>query len=291
MSICVKKYLGLVLCLLAMGCSLFGPYYGTYRGQSSITVEKGMTLYGISKWADVPIRTLIDANGMRSPYTLREGQTVRIPRARIHVVRKSETVYSISKRYGLSVSALSRQNNIKSPYTLSIGQKLVITGVRPASGKMDAVAGTSGSGTVSKASAASKVAWSRDVSVPSNRRFSWPVRGRIFVDFGPNGDGRQNDGINIAAAKGTIIKTADAGTVVYADNELKGYGNLVLLNHGNGWVTAYAHADKLTVKKGQAVKRGDMIATVGSTGNVATPQVHFEIRYKSKVVDPKRYLQ
>ena len=120
--------------------------------------------------------------------------------------------------------------------------------------------------------------------------FRWPVRGRLIAGFGSKPDGTQNDGINLAVPEGTPIKAADDGVVVYAGNELKGYGNLVLIQHTNGFVTAYAHASELMVKRGDTVKRGQVIAHAGQTGNVTSPQLHFEIRKGSTPVDPTQYL-
>ena len=118
----------------------------------------------------------------------------------------------------------------------------------------------------------------------------WPVQGKVISKFGSLGNGRNNDGINIQAAQGSTVRSADAGTVVYAGNELKGFGNLILVRHSGGWITAYAHNQKLLVKKGQKVKRGEKIATVGATGGVNKPQLHFEVRAGKKAVNPLQYL-
>ena len=120
--------------------------------------------------------------------------------------------------------------------------------------------------------------------------FRWPVRGRVIAGFGSKPNGTQNDGINLAVPEGTPIKAADDGVVAYAGNELKGYGNLVLISHANGFVSAYAHASELMVKRGDTVKRGQVIAHAGQTGNVTSPQLHFEIRKGSTPVDPAQYL-
>ena len=120
--------------------------------------------------------------------------------------------------------------------------------------------------------------------------FRWPVRGRVIAGFGSKPNGTQNDGINLAVPEGTPIKAADDGVVAYAGNELKGYGNLVLIQHSNGFVSAYAHASELMVKRGDTVKRGQVIAHAGQTGNVTSPQLHFEIRKGSTPVDPTQYL-
>ena len=120
--------------------------------------------------------------------------------------------------------------------------------------------------------------------------FRWPVRGRVIVAFGPKPNGVQNDGINLAVPEGTPIKAAEDGVVAYAGSELKGYGNLVLVRHPNGFVTAYAHTSDILVKRGEAVKRGQVIGHAGQTGNVTSPQLHFEIRKGATPVDPSQYL-
>jgi len=124
----------------------------------------------------------------------------------------------------------------------------------------------------------------------SKTRLRWPVRGRILSGFGRRPDGTHNDGVNVAVPKGTDVVAAEDGVVAYAGSELRGYGNLILIRHENGWVTAYAHNDKLLVKRGDKVKRGGVIAKAGQTGEVDTPQVHFELRQGSKPVDPMPYL-
>jgi murein DD-endopeptidase MepM/ murein hydrolase activator NlpD len=116
--------------------------------------------------------------------------------------------------------------------------------------------------------------------------FRWPVKGRVIAGFGPKPNGQQNDGINLAVPEGTPVKAAEDGVVAYAGNELKGYGNLVLVRHSNGYVTAYAHAKELMVKRGDHVKRGQVIANSGQTGNVDTPQLHFEVRKGPAPLDP-----
>jgi murein DD-endopeptidase MepM/ murein hydrolase activator NlpD len=121
--------------------------------------------------------------------------------------------------------------------------------------------------------------------------FRWPVHGRVITAFGQTVNGAQNDGINLAVPEGTPVKAAEDGVVAYAGNELKGYGNLVLVRHSNGFVTAYAHASELAVKKGETIKRGQVIGKAGATGNVNAPQLHFEVRKGATPVDPMQYLQ
>jgi murein DD-endopeptidase MepM/ murein hydrolase activator NlpD len=120
--------------------------------------------------------------------------------------------------------------------------------------------------------------------------FQWPVRGNILVGYGPGASGTQNDGINIGAPSGAPIHAANDGVVAYAGNELRGFGNLILVKHADGWTTAYAHCETLLVKRGDRVKRGQEIARVGQTGSVGEPQLHFEIRRGSRALDPMSYL-
>lgn len=120
-------------------------------------------------------------------------------------------------------------------------------------------------------------------------RFSWPLNGRILASYGAAPDGRRNDGVSIAAPRGAPIAAIDAGTVAYAGNELRGYGNLILIKHADGWISAYAHCDELLVKKGDPVGRGTVIAKVGATGNVNEPQLYFELRRGKQPVDPRQF--
>jgi murein DD-endopeptidase MepM/ murein hydrolase activator NlpD len=153
------------------------------------------------------------------------------------------------------------------------------------------------SGAASAAPAASQAAPSPAVAAlvdshraPSAPLFGWPVSGRIISTFGPAAGGTHNDGINIAAPEGTTVAAAESGTIAYAGNELRGFGNLLLVKHDGGWVTAYAHNQVLLVKKGDRVRRGQAIARVGSTGGVGAPQLHFELRSGTKAVDPLDHL-
>ncbi|WP_374446202.1 peptidoglycan DD-metalloendopeptidase family protein, partial [Stella sp.] len=131
-----------------------------------------------------------------------------------------------------------------------------------------------------------------DAGAPPQRegRFVWPVRGRVLTRFGPTGRGLHNDGINIAAPPGSTVVAAEAGVVAYAGNELRGFGNLLLIKHADGWITAYAHNDSLLVRRGDRVRRGQPIAKVGQTGNVGEPQLHFELRRGTRAIDPAEYL-
>ena len=129
-----------------------------------------------------------------------------------------------------------------------------------------------------------------DPGSADGKQFRWPVRGRIISGFGTKPNGEKNDGINLAVPEGTSVKAAETGTVIYAGNELAGYGNLVLIRHADGWVSAYAHNKDMLVKRGDTVRRGQVIAHAGMTGSVSAPQVHFELRKGAKPVNPLDYL-
>ena len=124
----------------------------------------------------------------------------------------------------------------------------------------------------------------------SGNSFRWPVQGRIISEFGTKPDGGHNDGINVAVPAGTSVKAAENGVVAYAGDELKGYGNLVLIRHSNNWVSAYAHNEEILVKRGDQVRRGQVIAKAGRTGQVNQPQLHFELRKGSRPVDPTKFM-
>jgi murein DD-endopeptidase MepM/ murein hydrolase activator NlpD len=143
---------------------------------------------------------------------------------------------------------------------------------------------------VAKSVRTQRVALAAPAAASASNKLRWPAQGRIVSGFGRRNDGTHNDGINISMPLGTEVHAAESGVVAYAGSELKGYGNLVLLRHDNGWVTAYAHNEQLTVKRGDKVQRGQVIARAGRTGSVDQPQLHFELRQGSKPVDPLPFL-
>ncbi|MGA3305848.1 MAG: peptidoglycan DD-metalloendopeptidase family protein, partial [Stellaceae bacterium] len=248
-------------------------------------------LYAVSRRTGVPVRDLIDANHLDPPFTLTTGQTLTVPQQRRQVVRAGDTLYSIANQYGVDMSTLASANNLQPPYTLRVGDSLLL----PAAPEQVAAQGGLSSpttGAPGATSAPAKPEGPLPAPPPRGGRFLWPVsvKGKVVERFGAGSNGTHNDGINIAAPKGTPVRAADAGVVAYAGNELKGYGNLLLIKHAGGWMTAYAHNDALLVKRGETVKRGQEIAKVGSTGVNGPPQLHFEIRRGTKALDPDQYL-
>ena len=278
------------------GRTLWGRSYSGER-PTIVRVKKGDTLYSIAKYHEVPIREVIEINNFNPPYTLRAGQVVKLPKAKYHIVEKGDTVYNIARRYNVDRSTLSRTNNLTAPYTLKIGQKLLIPGSIVTNTSYVKAPQESSSGvTPAKTTKIYRTTYQKDyisAKATKNRKnkFAWPVKGNIISDYGPIAKGRNNDGINIKAPKGTPVKAADDGIVAYAGNELKGFGNLILIKHYDGWVTAYAHTESMNVKKGQKVLKGATIAKVGTSGGVSTPQLHFETRAGKKAYNPKAYLK
>lgn len=266
-----------------------------YRNATSVTVRKGDTLYSIANRYDIPLRRLIEINNLKPPYLLKIGQNLRLPASRYHIVDRGDTLYNISKRYNVDMPKLSAENHLQAPFTLKIGQRLTIPDSiyrkSPTPNKQTSHINTAKTKlSAGKTSSAKQYTYSQP-SLNRKQKFDWPVKGPVISDFGPIAKGRNNDGINIKAASGTPVKAADSGTVAYAGNELRGFGNLVLIKHSDGWVTAYAHNQVLKVKKGQKVIRGQQIATVGATGGVGTPQLHFETRAGKKAMNPQNYLR
>jgi murein DD-endopeptidase MepM/ murein hydrolase activator NlpD len=236
----------------------------------------------------------------------------------VHVVNHGDTLLSIARRNHVSAAELARANGIEPSAKLKLGMKLNVPGAKTA-----AVAPVAQPAVVAVAQpvAASMAPATKVATVTSDPQqkarlaqattvedtsaetpvkaaeatgalptFRWPVRGKVITSYGAKTNGKSNDGINLAVPEGTPVKAAEDGVVAYSGNELKGYGNLVLIRHTNGYVTAYAHASELLVKRGDTIKRGQIIAKSGQSGEVASPQLHFEIRKGSSPVDPLQFL-
>jgi murein DD-endopeptidase MepM/ murein hydrolase activator NlpD len=235
----------------------------------------------------------------------------------VHVVNPGETLHSIARRNNIPAARLAKANNLPVTTQLKVGMKLSVPGLKavaaaPAQPQQlqqpKTAAGTPAARpaaapvVVAEAPAARKESANlasetkeiekevKQDATSSLPGFRWPVRGRVIAAYGAKTSGKQNDGINVAVPEGTPVKAAEDGVVTYSGNELKGYGNLVLVRHSNGYVTAYAHASELMVKRGDTIKRGQIIAKAGQTGEVSSPQLHFEIRQGSTPVDPSKFL-
>jgi murein DD-endopeptidase MepM/ murein hydrolase activator NlpD len=247
-----------------------------------IGVRRGQSLSGIAHAYHVPMQVLAEANHLSPPYHIEIGQTLIIPVAGQPAIPPPPASLAVLPPAQPEAPAIPRP-----PEAASLTGASSAPAVKPPSAA------------VSPGPAASMTPPSAPAAAPQERAaapaqtggmFLWPVRGRVLASYGSGPDGTHNDGINIAAPRGAPVEAVDAGVVAYAGNELRGYGNLLLVKHPNGWISAYAHCDLILVKRGDKVARGQVIARVGSTGNVSEPQLHFELRRGSRAVDPREFL-
>jgi murein DD-endopeptidase MepM/ murein hydrolase activator NlpD len=244
------------------------------------------------------------------------GNTAAIPAS--YEVKSGDTLYSIGRNYHLSPGDIAQANDLTLKSKLALGQSLKLPGGKMLDTQQVAQTDdTSDNDVQTTPIAPAQVSQVPAIPAPdANQQASlnaqqvkplvqpdqpatetmagmslrWPVRGKIISEFGNKPGGLKNEGINIAVPEGTAVRAAETGVVAYAGNELKGYGNLILIRHDGGYVTAYAHAKELFVKKGDAVKRGDVIAKAGQTGAVSSPQLHFEVRRGATALDPVGFL-
>lgn len=283
--------------------------------QFTVAVKKGDSLSLIARRHRVSVQQIMTANKLRNT-RLSIGQKLVIPgkrppatevamRAKSYQVRSGDSLSAIAKRYGMEYQDLASHNNLPRNAVLQPGQILKIPGTEDTAPSRVRIASRSSDMPVSQPQQprSSKPPAVREVRLTPKRKavlpapkpmtdnqFRWPVRGRVISGFGPKPDGKHNDGINVAVPLGASVKAAENGVVAYAGAELEGYGNLILIRHANNWVSAYAHNDEVLVKRGDEVRRGQIIAKAGKTGTVSRPQVHFELRRGSQPVDPLKYL-
>jgi murein DD-endopeptidase MepM/ murein hydrolase activator NlpD len=233
----------------------------------------------------------------------------------VHVVNQGDTLMGIARRNHISAAELARANGLAPGAKLRIGMKLNVpvkasaaaaqvtqpafaqatpVSVAPVTRVATVAADPQQKARLAQTTGVEEAATATPVKAAEATgalpTFRWPVRGKVITGYGAKTNGKANDGINLAVPEGTPVKAAEDGVVAYSGNELKGYGNLVLIRHSNGYVTAYAHASELLVKRGDTIKRGQVIAKSGQSGEVASPQLHFEIRKGSTPVDPLQFL-
>lgn len=279
---------------------------GTY------VVQPGDTLRGIANKTGAGSHLIADANGLVDPYIIRVGQELVIPSGRYHEVKSGETGIAIARAYGAPWKEVVRLNKLEEPFILRVGQKIRLPAGLPANpGNMtveeraaafeldidDIVTG--GQPAASEVATTTEPSeWrktiepNRPITTPTGfgGQFAWPVDGKLLSSFGSKGGGKVNDGLNIGVPSGTPIRASADGVVAYSGDEIGVFGGLILITHGSGWVTAYGHADKLNVTRGQKVRAGEVIGLAGDSGYVSEPQLHFEIRKDRKPVNPINYL-
>lgn len=285
-------------------------------------VQPGDTLRGIGNRTGAGSEAIAAANALAPPYMLRPGQQLTIPGGRYHAVSQGETGIAIAHAYGVAWSDIVALNALAEPYVLRIGQRLKlpagagamaaapsVAGPDPASparpGRIgalvvnidDVVTGSQpaiaeGTAIPAARSARAPVSAAVPVSVPKAfaGRFTWPITGSVLTRYGPVGKGQISNGIDIAAPRGSPFRAAADGVVSYAGSEVAIYGGLILISHGDGWVSAYGHAERIDVTRGQAVKAGQVLGAAGQSGFAETPKLHFELRKDRKPVDPLLFL-
>jgi murein DD-endopeptidase MepM/ murein hydrolase activator NlpD len=313
-------------CMLSACAAPKLPPRDTLTPGQTITVNGSQNVYAVAKQYNVSMRDIIVLNNLQPPFTLRPGQNLVLPSASpgasVYGGYNSGSYVTPYNRMGGDgapmPNAAPSDTIVKqelppveappTPVPVKQGQThYVLTSPPPPPNSTTAYtsAATTPVETQAVAQAATQPAAtnitpaapvaaapastataSTTAATPTNISMSWPVKGPVLSSFGPKGQGLNNDGINIGAPKGAPVVAAANGIVVYAGNEMKGFGNLILIRHEGGWVTAYAHLDRTLVNKDAVVNQGDMIGTVGKTGDVPSPQLHFETRYAGKPVDP-----
>lgn len=284
-----------------------------YKGPRRLSPGQSLIIPHPTSMAAVPASAQVAAVPVAAAPA---GRPVATAAPRIHVVNPGETLASIARQNHVSVVELEKANKIEAPAKLKLGTRLTVparvaaaapaapvgvvaapaVSTVPAANTKVAAAAPQQSAHLAQANpqpdeiAAAAPAVKSSEATGALPTFRWPVRGKVIAAYGAKTNGKSNDGINLAVPEGTPVKAAEDGTVAYAGNELKGYGNLVLIRHPNGYVTAYAHASELLVKRGDTIKRGQVIAKSGQSGEVGSPQLHFEIRKGSQPVDPLQFL-
>jgi murein DD-endopeptidase MepM/ murein hydrolase activator NlpD len=269
-----------------------------------------------------PAVTIVPPAPARPAWQARKVVTdaVTVPGGRLHTVKPGETGIAIARAYGVDWGRVAAANGLKPPYTLEVGDRLklpsakqvaamsvedraraftlniddIITGGEPAAAPPRPAARPAPRPAPGAKPAGVGKAATGPVPLPpitgDAPTFRWPVEGRILSGFGAKPGGRFNDGVNLKASTGGAVRAAADGIVAYAGDAIPGFGNLLLVKHAGGWVTAYAHNEALLVTRGKRIQQGDVIARAGATGAVTEPQVHFELRRGRTPVDPARII-
>jgi len=277
---------------------------------STYIVRRGDTLRAISDRTGAGSEIIARANQIAAPFKIIAGQKLKIPGGRYHRVGKGETGIAISRAYGVEWGRIAQLNALEEPYILREGQRLILPSQREVANMTsnereaafrlsieDLITGSEPAlatrGSPKPPVVTAKiVAPTVTVAEPARfaGRFDWPAHGPILRRFGRHASGQQNDGLNIGIPRGSSIAAAADGVVAYVGQDIPAYGTLILLRHGDGWLSAYGYAESITVTRGQKVVRGQTIAKSGSSPYNAEPQLHFEIRNGRKPVDPLSYL-
>lgn len=259
-----------------------------------IKVAKGDTLSSLSRRYGAPVEQIISANNLPDG-RLAQGQELVLPgvtAAKAAAVAKAQSNVRVVKTETIAApkSTSLAEEEAAEAEGRDAGAKQAAKANEASGGKPEANGIAASSETTGPSKRVASVDQLPTPDPMSGNSFRWPVKGRVISGFGTRPDGGHNDGIDVAVPQGTSVKAAENGVVAYSGNELKGYGNLVLIRHANNWVSAYANNEELLVKRGDKVRRGQIIAKAGATGAVSQPQVHFELRKGSRPVDPTKHM-
>lgn len=256
------------------------------------TIASGESLYGIARKYNVKVSELQEVNGIASVTRIRPGTVIKVPG---NGGAASKTTAAVPSRTetasGSAIPPLGGGSPIKPKIINSDAGGEPAEPRRVASLGPSAKTATDAPGDASSKGEMAAAPAETPKLTGGSGKFRWPVKGKIIANFGARPDKSHNDGIDISVPQGAEVMAAEGGVVAYSGNELKGYGNLILIRHDGGWVSAYGHNDELLVKRGDKVKRGQTIAKAGNTGAVDRPQLHFELRQDSKPVDPLPHME
>lgn len=273
---------------LAPGTRLSIPVVRTHEVRAGDTVSQIAQRYG------VPQRELVRINSIEPPYVIRVGQRLVLPEGpssapAVVAVNEPPSRTTAAPRTSVDAAPLPPPANAPAVSAVNAPVQTAPVAAVPSSPQVASLPQAPVALPPPANPPATPPEAPASAAIPGGRML-WPVRGVIVSEYGPKPGGLQNDGINIAAPRGTAFRAAEGGVVIYAGNELRGFGNLLLVRHESGYVTAYAHADELSVQRGEQVRRGQTIGRVGSSGNVPSPQLHFEVRRGTRAVNPADFL-
>lgn len=304
--------IAILLVILSIGCQKeMAPahiennqsvYYGKLEKIKFITVQNDQSIGEIAQENSVPESEIKRLNSLTSYKSLHKGQILKLPIARFHLVKEDENIKDIAQIYDINLESLLEENNMQQGDKLSPGQYIRIPDTsRDYDAHTDNTHITFQESNISSEEDLKKVADSktheeegdRDIKEKhfknrtplNNQDFIWPLQGKVLKKYG-NYNGKLNDGINIAAPRGTNILAAGDGEVIFTGYKPEKFGNLVIVRHSNGYMSAYSHCDKVLVVKNEFVKKGTPIATCGSTGNVTQPQLQFTMKKGNHIIDP-----
>ena len=245
----------------------------------TVTVARGDTLYSLSRRYEIPVNDLAVMNGLRAPFALSAGQKLRVPDLPEPKTAPKVVSDKPKAKQAEKTTQKGNQKQTAKPKQTDSDKKKTKQETKPQAATPQAT------------SKNTKPTKAQPIAARSSSKFTWPVRGTVLSHYGAKTGGLYNDGINISASLGTGVVAAENGVVAYAGNEVRGMGNLIIIQHAGGWMTVYAHLNSMSVRRGVRVSVGQKIGTVGQTGKVNQPQLHFEIRKGTKSYNPTNYLK